>query len=247
VKADLRRRYRRSVLGVGWSLLNPLIMAGVLCLVYRQLLDLPFEQFGPFLLTNLAFWNFMSASILHGCTCFYLAEPYIRQEPAPLVIYPLRTVLGLGCHLLIALATVLALSCCLYGPPGLSSLAVLPAALAVMFVLALSLSVVAAFANVYFPDVQHVSEFVLQILFFLTPIIYPPSVVGDRGLAWLLDYNPLATLTQLLRQALLGPAALGAADVGLGQWLVLAGWTAAAAGAAALIVARCERQLVFEL
>ena len=41
VKGDLRRRYRRSVLGVGWSLLNPLLMAGVLCLVYRQVLDLP--------------------------------------------------------------------------------------------------------------------------------------------------------------------------------------------------------------
>src|SRR5437773_8401159 len=107
VKADLRRRYRRSVLGVGWSLFNPLLMAGVLCLVYRQLLDLPFGEFGPFLLVNLAFWNFLSASILHGCTCFYLAEPYIRQEPAPLIIYPLRTVLGLGAHLLIALSAVL--------------------------------------------------------------------------------------------------------------------------------------------
>ncbi len=66
---DLRTRYRRSVLGLGWSLLNPIAMTAVLCMVFHNLFQMKVEEYGPFLLSGLTFWNFLSASITRGCTC----------------------------------------------------------------------------------------------------------------------------------------------------------------------------------
>ena len=59
VRIDLRNRYRRSVLGIGWSLLHPILMTAVLCAVFCPLFSVDYRQFAPFLLAGLAFWNFL--------------------------------------------------------------------------------------------------------------------------------------------------------------------------------------------
>ncbi len=108
VKMDLRTRYRRSALGIGWSLLNPIAMTVVLCTVYCNLFNMNLKELGPQILGGLAFWGFISASALQGAQCLFQGEAYIRQYPTPMAIFPLRTVLGAGIHLLIALSVDLA-------------------------------------------------------------------------------------------------------------------------------------------
>ena len=111
VRIDLRNRYRRSVLGVGWSLLHPIAMTAVICTVFSQLLRVPnIKEYAPFLLAGLTAWNFISAVINQGCQAFFHNEPYIRQHPAPLAIYPLRVILGAGIHLLMGIAIVIPLA-----------------------------------------------------------------------------------------------------------------------------------------
>jgi ABC-type polysaccharide/polyol phosphate export permease len=241
VKAELQRRYRRSVLGIGWSLLHPLAMATVLCLVYQRIFNLQFREFGPFVLTGLAFWNFVSGTVLQGCQSFRIAEAYIRQHPAPLAIYPLRTVLSIGFHFLVAFGVAILFVLCVRGvPPPLALMSLVPT-LVLLFLLGWALAILAAFANVYFPDVQHLSEIALQMLFFLTPIIYPPHIIGERGLGMLL-YNPLAILVEMLRRPLLQGVAPE-----LAQYAALGSFVLAAGALAALLLARLERRLIFEL
>src|SRR5436190_17576829 len=108
VKMDLRTRYRRSVLGLGWSLLHPIAMTIVLCTVFSAIFKAKIEDYGPFVLAGLATWNFLLTSTTQGCQCFFLGESYIRQYPSPLAIFPLRTVLGATVHFLMALVVVLA-------------------------------------------------------------------------------------------------------------------------------------------
>ena len=107
VRIDLRGRHRRSVLGIGWSLLHPILMTAVLCAVFCPMFKADYRQFAPFLLAGLAFWNFLTSTALQGCHCFFQGESFIRQQAAPLAIYPLRTVLGTGIHGLAALTVVL--------------------------------------------------------------------------------------------------------------------------------------------
>ncbi|MCS6851288.1 MAG: ABC transporter permease [Gemmataceae bacterium] len=110
VQMDLRTRYRRSVLGVGWSLLQPAAMTVILCAVFYHLLKIDLYYFAPYLIAGLACWNYILTVTLHGCQCFHRAETYIRQYPAPLAIYPLRTALGATFHFLIALGLAIAVA-----------------------------------------------------------------------------------------------------------------------------------------
>src|SRR5947209_6351476 len=113
VRMDLRTRYRRSVLGMGWSLLHPIAMTAIFCVVFQTLM-MPEEGvavYAPYLLAGLATWNFIMSSTMQGCYCFFLGESYIRQYPAPMAIYPLRTALGAFIHFLIALSVVVVMVC----------------------------------------------------------------------------------------------------------------------------------------
>src|SRR5438874_2169218 len=110
VKNDLRTRYRRSVLGMGWSLLHPICMTTILTAVFYKLFNQPVSEYAPFVLAGLATWNYVLTVVQHGCHCFFIGESYIRQYPAPLAIYPLRTALGGTVHFLLALSVVILLS-----------------------------------------------------------------------------------------------------------------------------------------
>ena len=101
-----------------------------------------------------------------GCQCFFQGEPYIRQHPAPIAIYPLRTALGETVHFLIALCVVLGLVWYLHGFGNLPVLLTLVPTLLLLFVFVWSLALIAGFANVYFQDTQHLADVGFQILFY---------------------------------------------------------------------------------
>jgi lipopolysaccharide transport system permease protein len=202
VRNDLRMRYRRSLLGLGWSLLQPIAMTCIICFVFQTLLQPEGNvlDYAAHVLAGLACWNFILTTTLHGCQCFYLGESYIRQYPAPLAIYPLRTALACSFHFLIAITMVVALT---WIVNGFGNVLVLPALAASVLILAIviwSLAVIAGFANVYFQDTQHLCEVGFQILFYMTPIIYPESMLRAHKLAWLVTFNPVRALIDLIRK-----------------------------------------------
>jgi lipopolysaccharide transport system permease protein len=242
VKKDLRTRYRRSVLGVGWSLLHPISMTTVICLVFHKLFAMDVASYGPFLLSGFTTWNYLSATITQGCDSFYNGESYIRQYPAPLAIYPLRTVLGAAFHFVLALAVVLILTWWFKGFGNLAAIVTLVPTLLLFIVLGWSLSVMSGFAHVRFADVKHLLEIGLQIMFYATPIFVPPDEMKRRGLAWLIDYNPAAVLVDLIRQPVLNgnfPT--------LRAWGFAAAITVTAFTLAVWMLVRFQRRLIFYL
>src|SRR5437588_2730972 len=154
VKNDLRTRYRRSILGMGWSLLNPIAMTIVLTLVFTTIIpNNDPKKYALDVLAGLACWNYIRNVTLLGCQCLFQGESYIRQYPAPMAIYPLRTALGETVHFLIALSVVLGLSWYLNG--GFANLHTLPLLvpnIVLLFVLGWSLAVLAGFSTVHFHD-----------------------------------------------------------------------------------------------
>ena len=206
VKLDLRQRYRRSVLGIGWSLLNPIAMTIVFTVVFSGLLGNGNPiNYAASVLTGIAVWGFLRDSALNGCRCFMTNEAYIRQSPIPYTVYTLRTVLGQAIHSLIALGVVMAMiaifsvrrrpSCC-------GSVFVIPG-LVLILLAAWAATTISAFATVYFHDTQHLLEVVAQIMFFLTPIMYTRKLLDDKQLGWMVDANPVYWLLELTRTPLL--------------------------------------------
>jgi lipopolysaccharide transport system permease protein len=244
VRIDLRNRYRRSMIGIGWSLLHPIAMTTVLCIVFSQMFKtpIPISKYAPHVLSGLIFWNYFTATMNQGCQCFFQGESYIRQHPAPLAIYPLRTVLGAGIHFLIGLGVVLGLVWTLNGFGNLPALASLVPTLTLLFIFGWAIAICMGVMNVMFQDCQHLIEVLLQILFYATPIMYFPEMLGLHKLKWIINLNPLAIILQMLRKPIIdgqlpspGMYMLGVLAVGI------------TAAAAIFTLARFERRIIFYL
>jgi len=242
VRIDLRARYRRSILGIGWSLVRPIALTVILCVVFLRLFRRgDVWEYAPYLLSGLACWDYIVTAAKQGCHCFFQGESYIRQHPAPIAIYPLRTALGETVHFLMALCVVLGLVWYLHGFDNLPVLLALVPALLLLFVLAWSLALIAGFANVYFQDTQHLADVGFQILFYLTPIIYPLENLGHRT-QMIARCNPVIPFLELVRQPIIH------ATIPDPMMYAQAVITVLVTGLAATLVChRAQRQLIFHL
>ena len=123
VKIDLRARYRRSLLGVGWSLLRPIALTVILCVVFQRLFHrADVWSYAPNLLAGLACWDYITTATRQGCQCFFQGESYIRQHPAPVAIFPLRIALAETFHFLVGLTVIIGLSWYVHGFGNLPAL-----------------------------------------------------------------------------------------------------------------------------
>ena len=250
VKLDLRLRYRRSVLGVGWSLLHPLAMTGVFTVVFSQLFgDGNPVGYAAFALAGLAVWTFLREAATAGSRALLANESYIRQSPMPYTLYPLRTVLGQAIHAGMALSVVVALVVIWKGDPGalVGVLLAVPGLLLALLA-AWAVATIGAFLTAFFHDISHLLEVVAQIGFFLTPVMYRRSVLDDRGLGWLVDANPVNLFLVLIRDPLLAgvPTAAGLAHWGQ-VYLSAAALTAVLVALAAGVVGWLQKKVIFHL
>src|SRR5262249_32646625 len=159
---------------------HPILMTTVLCVVFCPLFRVDYRQFAPYLLAGLAFWNFLVTTATQGCHCFFQGEAYIRQQAAPLAVYPLRTVLGTGIHGLAAMTVVITFTWCINGFTNVATLATLVPTLVLIFLLGWTVALCCGLLNVIFQDTQHLIEVFFQILFYLTPVMYPSKMLAER-------------------------------------------------------------------
>src|SRR5262249_39011582 len=158
--------------GIGWSLLNPVCMTAIMCLVFASLFHLSVVDYAPYLLSGLAIWQYIVNCTLQGCRSFFEGEKYIRQTPMPLAIFPLRTVLSATFHFVIALGLVLAMAIGM-GLAGYRDLHLLGMCYAapgvlMLFLFCWSMAVLGGLATVFFHDAQHLAEVGFQIGFYAT-------------------------------------------------------------------------------
>jgi lipopolysaccharide transport system permease protein len=109
VKMDLMTRYRKSVLGIFWSLLNPIGMTLIYCVVFTKLMGASWDSYAKYLMAGIAAYGFLKDCTTGGCHALTRHEGYIRQTPLPYPVYSLRVMLSTAVHFLITLAVVVAL------------------------------------------------------------------------------------------------------------------------------------------
>jgi ABC-type polysaccharide/polyol phosphate export permease len=243
VRMDLRTRYRRSLLGLGWSLLQPLAMTCILSLAFQQILEVSTKEYIPHLFTGLVCWGFIVSCAITGCQCFIVGEAYIRQCPLPLAIYPLRTALAGLFHF--AMGMTVLIGVCIYfrGAPGTLALCSLVPTVLLLFVFGWSLAVLSGTLNVFFQDTQHLAEVCFQVLFYMTPIIYTAEKVKKYSLiSQVISWNPVVAFLDLVREPLLH----GTAPT-LAQYLHALPIALAAAALAAAVLGRMQKRLIFYL
>jgi ABC-type polysaccharide/polyol phosphate export permease len=193
-------------------------------------------------MAGLAFWQFLVNVSLLGAQCFFQGEAYIRQYPAPLAIYPLRTMLANGFHFLLAFVLVILLAGTVRGFASFwPLLTLLPTGL-LLALYGWALATLFGLATVRFRDTHYLGELGFQTLFYLTPIIYKPDILINRGLGVLMHANPMVPFLTLLRQPILDSQVPDLATYTAATLVTLA-----AVGAAGLLLRREERRLIFHL
>lgn len=211
---ELRGKYKRSVLGWFWSMLNPLATMAIFSLVFAFFLriDVPvgdpsgLETFAFFLLCGLLPFNFLSASLTGGMSALVGNANLVKKVWFPRELLVAANTSSAGVGLLIELG-VLCAALLVAGnfviPWMVPALGILALQVVFVFGLALLLSVL----NVYFRDLEHLVGIGLQVWFYATPIIYPLSLVEDAltgerdldGLFTLYQLNPLARFVEAYR------------------------------------------------
>ena len=245
VTNDIRSRYRRSLLGVGWSLLRPLGMTTIFCVVFGTLFNQDIATYAPYVLISMTTWQFLMESLTSGCHCFASGSAYIRQQQIPHAIFPLRTILAGGFHFLVAFTLGIVVTAYFQGIPSIAHLALLPFAIMMLLALSWSLAIIAGVAQTYFPDTSHLLEIGMQILFYLTPIMYRSNspAFSTRGrLSLVFAWNPIQSILELFRQPLLNGEWPSAFSIGMSL-----AFTGIAAAIACCLLRRLERTLVFWL
>lgn len=201
VARDMKIRYKRSVLGIAWSLITPLLQLLVFYLLFQVILALPIRRFTSFTLIGVLVWGWFQNSLNQGVTAITGNRELIRRPGFPSVVLPVVTVMTTFIHFLLALPILLIILLIDDSNLGLALLT-LPFVMILQFVLTLSLAYLLAGANVIFADTQHILGVILMLLFFMSPIFYDPSTVPAQYQP-LYRLNPLALLLEAYRAVLM--------------------------------------------
>ncbi len=195
--ASLQARYRKTLMGFLWVILNPLIIFTVQCLVFSYVLKIELHDYALFLVTGLLPWIFLCQSIEMGTPVFVNSGRLLKSFPVhPMVYLTAQVTDNLVSFISAFLLAVIAIS--LHSPKSLVRLALLPGPLILLFVGALSLAWILAVAQVFFRDTRFIASFLLNVGYFLTPIFYPLEKVPENW-RWLAAYNPFYLLISPFR------------------------------------------------
>jgi ABC-type polysaccharide/polyol phosphate export permease len=198
VNTNLRARYRRSVIGFFWSLLNPLFTMMILAVVFSTIYKLPFADFGIYIFSGLLPWSLISNGILNGSTSLVGAEGYLKKVYVPKIIFPIATVGVEAVNFLFSLISLSVLALFL-GARISWGLLFLPVALLCTVLFVLGIILIVSIVNVYFRDLFHILQIVFTGLFYLVPIVYKKELfVGDLSI--ILKLNPFVYFIELFHQ-----------------------------------------------
>lgn len=204
-KRDLRVRYSTSALGYVWSILDPLLMAGIYFFVFTVIFHrgkIGEEPYIVFLLAALLPWMWFNGTI-SDCTRAFLREAkLIRSTTIPRTIWVNRIVLSKGIEFLLSLP-VLAVFAIAFGAPLNVNVVYFPLAVALQAVLTIGLGLIVAPLVVFFRDLERAVKLILRLLFYASPIIYSAADV-PAGLHTLMMFNPLNGVFTLYRSAFFG-------------------------------------------
>ncbi|MBI5839216.1 MAG: ABC transporter permease [Chloroflexi bacterium] len=197
VKRDVTSRYKRSILGVAWTMLNPLGMMIILTVIFSQLFG-AVEGYAAYILSGLVMWNFFAQSTVSGINSVVWGGDLFRKIYFPRSIFAISAI-GTGIvNLLISMVPFIAVSIFIGKLPTINFiLVVIPILLLSMFTLGLTLII--ASLGVRFPDiVEMYNNILLTAWMYLTPIIYPMDVL-PAWVASLMKFNPMFHLLKLFR------------------------------------------------
>lgn len=212
---DLKVRYKQTFIGAAWAIFQPLITMIVFTIFFSKLAGIPSDNvpYPIFVYSGLLFWQFFSSALSDTSNSLTANQSIITKVYFPRLLLPISTVLTKLVDFFIA-AVILVFLMFYYGfVPRIESILIIPLALFMTFMASTGLGLVLASINVKYRDVRYILPFFIQILLFVTPVIYPASIA--QKYSWILALNPMTGVIQSARSTLLGTSPLNWNLVGI--------------------------------
>lgn len=198
VSRDLKVRYRNSVLGFFWSLLNPLLMTSVFYLVFNVLLRSQIRMFPVFILCGILPWNWCSSSLIGSVNSIVGNGHLIKKVYFPRELLPASVVISNMVNFIMALPVLFSLMF-VFGAPFTSLILLLPVLVLIQTMFLLGLSFLLSTINVFFRDSEVILEVLLLGWFFLTPIFYRIEDLTSDWSRVMYILNPMASIISTYR------------------------------------------------
>lgn len=197
VARELQARYKGSVLGFLWTFANPLLMLIVYSLVFSFAMRVQIENYALFVFVALLPWNYLQSSVTMGVASLIRNAELVKKIYFPREVLPLSIVFANLINYLLSLV-ILILALLFFNIKFTAALWAFPLIVLVQTLLIIGLTLLACVANVYFRDLEHISAVLMTAWFFLTPVIYPESLIPSH-LKFIFDLNPAAWLMKAYR------------------------------------------------
>jgi len=200
VKRELTARYRGTIFGYLWSFLNPMAFAAVYYIAFKYIVRIPVEDYSIFLLTGLFPWIWISASIISGTSSFENFQALLKTGYVKPIIIPLLVVFTELTHFLFAIPILLIMLFFSGFEINFLNFIFIPILMIFQTIFLISVVTIVGCLSLVYRDISHMITILIQMLFFLSPIIYPVSLVPSNYLS-IYKLNPLVNFFELWRQS----------------------------------------------
>lgn len=201
---DLKIRYKQTAIGAVWAIFQPLMAMVVFSVLFGTLGKIASDgvPYPIFVYTGLLFWQFFSGALSDTSSTLTANQSIITKVYFPRLILPISAVITECVDFLVASLVLVLLMFYYHYVPNPLGILILPILLLITFMIAIGLGLFLSALNVKYRDVRYALPYFIQLLLFLTPVIYPASIAGKYS--YLLALNPMTGVIQGARAALLG-------------------------------------------
>lgn len=200
-KCDLKSRFRRSKLGLLWTVLQPFFLTIIMSFVFSTVFNEPLGDYMLYILSGMVVWDLITASAIGGGNCLLCSEQYIRQFNHPITIYSLRyAVLNTITFMIEIIALVIWVI--IFAPINLVFAPItLPLTIILLFFLAWAITTLAGYSNTKYRDYPQVMALVVQTIWYLSPVFFKEEMFMSRPfLKKMFQLNPLTHILDLVRK-----------------------------------------------
>lgn len=201
VNSDLHGRYKGSVLGFLWTFINPLLQLLVYSIIFSIILRMGIENYSLFLFVALIPWIFFASSIQSGSSCIINNANLVNKIYFPREVLPISVVNSAFINMLYSFIIVIA-AVIFYGTDNVyENYIYLPFLFAIEYLIVLGITLIVSAVTVYFRDLSHILSILLMMWQFLTPILYPVTMVPEEY-RYIFDLNPMTNIVLSYRELL---------------------------------------------
>lgn len=198
IKKEIRGKYKASFLGILWSFINPLLQVLVYAIVFPYIMRNQPDNYLVFLICGIIPWTWFTTSISSGSSCITNNSNLIKKVYFPREILPISVVTSGMINFLISCIIIIIFV--IFGGLGISwHLVFLPFIMLIQYIISLAFSFVVSAINVYIRDTEYAVAFILNLLFYATPVLYSNEMFGNSSLIWIFKINPMAHIIDAYR------------------------------------------------